>query len=352
MKKTGYLGLSLFLMLALAAPAISQGPPPQAKTRAEYDAYMAVFNEKDPQKKAELGEKFLVDYKTSDFVKDANLIVVRAWALAKNCNKLMEAADRLAGVAGATNDNKANAYIEAMNCSQEANNFPKIVEYGDKILALDPNNLNALIVLATMLPERLPADEAGKTAALRKAEGHATKALGNLTGMAKPAGIDDAAWNQFKSGTLGQLHGSMGLIHLTRMDYEKSISSYEEALKHTPKDWISRFRLGLAISSQIPSKSEAMVEAINEENRLKREKGDQVLIEEQAAKGQGLAELIRQLRDQAIDQLATAVAIGGDQAKPAKDQLEKLWKSKNGESLEGLDAFINQKKTEVASLRD
>jgi len=350
MKKTGYLGISLLLILALGAPGYSQTPPPQAKTRAEYDAYMAVFTEKDPQKKAELGEKFLADYKTSDFLKDANLIVVRAYAMSKNCPKLMEAADRLAGVAGATPDNKVNGYIEAMNCAQETNNFPKIVEYGDKILGIDANNLNAQIVLATMLPERLPTDDAGKNAALTKAEGLANKALANLGGMTKPAGIDDAGWNQFKASTNGTLHGVLGLVHLTRMDYEKAVTSYQEAIKHTPKDWISRFRLGLAYSSQMPAKSAAMVEAINEENRLKREKGDQILIDEWAAKGAGLTELIRQLRDQAIEQLAIGVAIGGTPAKPAQAELERLWKNKNNDTLDGLDAFIAQKKSEVSSL--
>jgi len=60
MRRTGYLGLSMsiVLVLALAAaalPGFGQAAPakqPQAKTQAEYNAYKALYDEQNPQKKA------------------------------------------------------------------------------------------------------------------------------------------------------------------------------------------------------------------------------------------------------------------------------------------------------------
>jgi len=74
MKRTGYQGLSvsIVLVLALVAAALpgfgqaAQSKQPQAKTQAEYNAYKALYDEQNPQKKAELGEKFLTDFKESD----------------------------------------------------------------------------------------------------------------------------------------------------------------------------------------------------------------------------------------------------------------------------------------------
>ena len=52
-------------------------------------------------------------------------------------------------------------------------------------------------------------------------------------------------------------------------------------------------------------------------------------------------------RDRAIDELALAVAIGGVAGAPAREQLEKLYKVKNNDSLEGLDQLIAQKKAQL-----
>ena len=59
MRRTGYLGVSLILLLALTVPALpsfAQAQQPQLKTQPEYNGYVAIFNEKDPVKKAALAE--------------------------------------------------------------------------------------------------------------------------------------------------------------------------------------------------------------------------------------------------------------------------------------------------------
>src|ERR1700730_12089668 len=99
MRRTGYPGVSLLLILILAAsalPGFSQAPAaqakaPQAKTQAEYDAYKALFDEKDRKKKGDGWEKFIASpaLKESDFILNPHRMIITAYAADKNWAKVI-----------------------------------------------------------------------------------------------------------------------------------------------------------------------------------------------------------------------------------------------------------------------
>src|SRR5215475_7601267 len=109
MKRTGYLGLSMsiVLVMALAVAALpgfgqaAQAKQPQAKSTAEYNAYKALYDEQNPAKKAELGEKFLTDFKESDFIANTYTMIIGAYTKAQNWAKVIDAGDRAAASPGA-----------------------------------------------------------------------------------------------------------------------------------------------------------------------------------------------------------------------------------------------------------
>src|SRR5919108_1685358 len=117
MKRTGYVGMSMsiVLLVALAVAALpgfgqaapTQAKQPQAKTQAEYNAYKALYDEQNPQKKAELGEKFLTDFKESDFIANTYTMIIGAYTRAQNWAKVMDSAERT--VASPVADNKMKA---------------------------------------------------------------------------------------------------------------------------------------------------------------------------------------------------------------------------------------------------
>jgi tetratricopeptide (TPR) repeat protein len=345
MKRTVYVGLSLLLITALAMPgfaqqaaAAGQAKAPQAKTTAEYNAYNALYMEKDPKKKAELGEKFIVDFKDSDFITPSHRMIIGGYRDSQNWNKVLESADRAAALPNADATLKGFAYGTAMQAAQQMNNFEKIVEYGEKVLGLAPNDPNALLTLSSLIPERLPTDAAAKTAALDKAANYANKAatvIEGLAGQLQPAQ---------KAEIEGQIHSTLGFIALNRQDYPKSVSEYEIALKSTPKDPVAHFRIGLAFQFLAAAASKDTVNAINALNAAKTARAAQPEVDELEAKRQFTQDDFTMKRDRAIDELATAVAIGGVVAQPARQALETLWKGKNNDTLEGLDAFIQSKK--------
>jgi tetratricopeptide (TPR) repeat protein len=353
MRRTGYLGVSLLLILVFAifalqgfgqaAPA-AQARQPQAKTTAEYNAYKALYDEQNPQKKAELGEKFLTDFKESDFISNTYTMIIGAYIKAQNWAKAIDAADRAAAAPGADDKLKAYAFANAMIAAQNTNNLDKVITYGEKVLAIDPNDLNTMIVLSAVIPAKLPADEAGKKAALDKAAALATKALAGVEPMlAKADAQSKAQLVQIE----GNLHSTLGLIAYNRPDYNQSIQEYELAIKSTPKDDVAHFYLGLDFQALAAQASRDYQAAVKAENDAKAARADQPTVDELAAKRGGLEEDVRKYRDRAIDEFAIATVLGGQVGPQAKDALTKLWTSKN-DNTDGLEEFIAQKKQQVS----
>jgi tetratricopeptide (TPR) repeat protein len=341
MKRTAFLGISLLLVLGLvisAVPSFAQ----KLNTRPEYDAYMAAFNEKDPVKKAAAAEKFIADFKDSDPVAIANsyTMAVQGYTGAKNWAKVMEVADRAVAWSGADNKLKSYAWANAMVAAQNLNDVDKVVSYGEKVLTINPNDVNTLLILATAIPTKLPADAAAKTAALDKADGYATKALAGIQGMMAQA---DPALKQQLTTAEGSLYATKGLVAYNKQDYNKSIQEYDEAVKRTPKDDVSHYYLASNYQMLQSAAVKEYTAAVEEENKAKAARADQPTIDELSAKSKGLEDEVRKLRDKAIDEFAISAGIGGPVAAQAKAALEKMWTTKN-DTTAGMDEFINSKK--------
>jgi tetratricopeptide (TPR) repeat protein len=340
MTRIGYLGSSLFLIAAFALNGLSQAKQPQIRSQAEYGAYMAMFNEQDAQKKAALGEKFLTDYNDSDFVPQTYRAIIGAYAKSQNWAKVMETADRAASNTASDNTLKAFAYGNAMLAAQNTNNVEKVVSYGEKVLAIAPDDLDTMMVVSAAIPTKLPSDEAGKKAALDKANGLATKALSVLQpAIAQAPAAQKPAMIQAE----GQLHATLGLVAYNRPDYKKAIDEYEAAVKGTPKDDLARYYLGASYSALTAQASKDFQGAFKAWNDAKTSRADQPTIDELDARQQGLANDIKTYRDRAIEEFATAVAIGGPVAQQARGELTKLWTAKN-DNTNGMEEFIAQRK--------
>jgi hypothetical protein len=159
----------------------------------------------------------------------------------------------------------------------------------------------------------------------------------------KPMGTADAEWNSVQA----QANSTLGMALVLQAKYEDSIPVLEAALKLNKKDDQSHYNLGLAYSNQLPQSQRAALDAFNAENAAKRARKDQFEIDELAAIASARQGEFNTKRDMAIEAFGKAVAVAGPYSPPARQQLERLWKQKNNESLDGLEAYIAQKKTEL-----
>jgi hypothetical protein len=347
MKRTGYLGLPLLLILVLAVSALpgysqaAQAKQPQIKTQAEFTAYTALYNEKDPAKKAELGEKFLTDFKESEMIPNAYRMTLGGYAATNNWAKVMDAADRAAAWSGADNTLKEIAYTNAMIAAQNTNNADKILSYGEKVLALNPTSLQALLLVSGAIPVKYPNDKAQ----LDKAAELATKALAGIQPMLAKASDADKKQLVPIDGTL---HGTLGLVAFNNKDYAKSIQEYQLAIKDNMKDDAAHFYLAYDYLGLMANASKDYQAAFKAESDAIAAKADQPTIDDLKARTAGTIEELKKQQDKAIDELAIAAAIGGPVAAQAKTELTKQWMNKNN-NTDGMEQFINDKKGQLGN---
>ena len=150
MRRTGHLGLSLLLILVLAfrrcQASVRRPRPrqPQAKTQPEYNAYIAAISTKRIRRKKRSWAKSSLPISRNPI----SFPTRTRWSSAdtpqrSNWAKVMDAADRAAALPGADNKLKEYAYTNAMIAAQNQNNVDKLLSYGDKVLAVNPNSLQA-----------------------------------------------------------------------------------------------------------------------------------------------------------------------------------------------------------------
>src|SRR5512143_1635555 len=124
-------GLLVTIFLTSTA-AFSAGQGSVWKSQDEYNAFTAMNNEKDNQKKVALAEAFLQKFPDS-------------------------------GV-------KNYVYVAMMNAYQQLNDAPKAIETAKKLLEIDANNLDALRYLSFAFPFTFKPDSADAATELSRAE--------------------------------------------------------------------------------------------------------------------------------------------------------------------------------------
>ena len=346
MRPSGYLTICLFLVVILAVftlPVFAQArqaKAPQIKTQPEFDAYNACFKEKDLAKKADLCEKFVDDFKDSELLVDGYKLILQSYSQSHNWKLLMDAADRAVALQGADSNLKSYAYERAMIAAQNSNDRDKCVTYGDKVLAIDADNLNVLLTVSTIIAQQYASD----ATQLQRAGDMARKAL-----LMVASRMDKAAPQEKPQFVLvdGTLHETLGLVSYHQKDYRKSIQEFQSAVKDNVKDDGSHFYMAYDYINLIvqASQENRRRSSQNKMRKLLRQIS-QPLMSLVGAKRPSFEDDIRKYRNTMIDELAIAVAINGPYAVQAKRELTKQWTAKN-KSAAGLDEFVNQKKTQI-----
>src|SRR5262245_3441988 len=108
MKRTAFLGYTLLLMVLFI--------PHRVWAQADVDAYTAFYAEGDAQKKAAMGEKFITDFKTSQYTDAVFRTIVPIYVKSSNWPKVLDLVGKLEQLVPAmTPQNKAVMYSQGMN---------------------------------------------------------------------------------------------------------------------------------------------------------------------------------------------------------------------------------------------
>ena len=206
--------------LTLDAPA-----PVNAEEDVAYKAFQAV-NPSDAAKKVETGEAFLLKYPESRY--------------------------------------KSPVYGSLTYAYLQAGNTQKMQEYGEKEIALVPNDVSTLALLGQTLPRTLrgSASEPAAVQVLAKAEQFSKQAIEITPTLPKPENLTDEAFTSAKNQTLAMAHSGLGLVYVRRGKNAEAIPELEQAVKIDPNpDPVNYYLLGMA--NKITSHFDDAVTAFN-----------------------------------------------------------------------------------------
>jgi tetratricopeptide (TPR) repeat protein len=188
-------------------------PPVSAEEDAAFKAFQGV-PPTDSNKKIELGEAFLQKYPETRY--------------------------------------KSSIYGPLAYAYVQAGQVQKMQEYGEKEIALVPNDVSTLALMAQTLPRsiRSTTSPAEAVQLLAKAERYSKQAIEITPTIPKPANLTDEAFASAKNQALAMAHSGLGLVYVRRGKNAEAITELDEAVKIDPNpDPVNYYLLGMANKS-------------------------------------------------------------------------------------------------------
>lgn len=128
----------------------------------------------------------------------------------------------------------------------------KMQEYGEKEVALVPNDVSTLALLGQTLPRSIHQGISQTEAAqlLEKGEKYSKQAIEITPTIQKPANLTDEAFAAAKNQNLAMAHSGLGLVYIRRGKNAEAITELDEAVKVDPNpDPVNYYLLGMANKS-------------------------------------------------------------------------------------------------------
>ena len=215
---------ALCLAIGGASSALAQAPAgqdaaagQQKYTMAEYNAYQACAAEKNPQAQIKCLDDFVAKYPNS-----ALLIYI---------------------------------YPLYFNAYSQVKNWPKVIEYSDKLLALQdkvepPVRYQAYFARAYAYTNMGNTPEAQAQAP--KACEAAKAGLKTLNDLKKPDNMSEEDFNKGKQQPTTLFNYTIAQCSMAQKDYQAAIDAYKAVLEKNPDDAITAYKIGQAYMAMNP----------------------------------------------------------------------------------------------------
>lgn len=144
-------------------------------------------------------------------------------------------------------DYKPMLLTMGMEITQAKGDSAKSSIYADRLIEVDPNNIEARILQAETIVGHTRENDLDKEQSLKKAEDLATKGLDLLkNASAPPPGMDPAKWPEQKKQYESEAHDAMGQASDLRKNYPEAIKHFQAALAAQPTNATATARLAKA----------------------------------------------------------------------------------------------------------
>lgn len=198
------------------ATAAPQGKrPPQAKTQPEFDAWKAATANTDAAAAEKAADDFASKFPDSEV--------------------------------------RVLLYQNAMRLYQSANNAEKTETMGRKVLSLDGDNPEALVIVAEVIAERTRDSDIDKDQRFGEATSMAQKATQTVdTDISVPAGTPQEKIDAYKSLLRSNAYSILGTIEFKKENYPAAQESLQKSIDAFPSnpDPVVILRLALSLDKQ------------------------------------------------------------------------------------------------------
>ncbi|HYL84372.1 MAG TPA: tetratricopeptide repeat protein [Candidatus Angelobacter sp.] len=129
----------------------------------------------------------------------------------------------------------------------QTNQIPKMLEVGDKAVALTPTDLTTLAILSQTISRVTNGSTPNAGQQLAKAESYSKKAIEIAPTLPKPANLTDDAFTSAKNQALAAAHSGLALVYIKHGKNQEAIPELETSLKIDPSpDPVNYYLLGVA----------------------------------------------------------------------------------------------------------
>jgi hypothetical protein len=127
--------------------------------------------------------------------------------------------------------------------------LPKMYADSDKALALNPDDVNVLVLVGWVIPRKYDPNDLAAESQLAKAEKYEKHALEVLAALPKPANLTEEQFAKVKAEGESQAHSGLGLIYFRRQNYAESVEELKKStMDPTNQDPVDYYIMGMDLT--------------------------------------------------------------------------------------------------------
>jgi len=180
------------IMAALALLASFAMAQPKPKSKAEYDALMAIQNATDADARMAAIDNLLTKFADTEF--------------------------------------KSQVLLMAAATAQQKNDYEKMTVYAERTIEADPQNFQAMLMLAAGIAQHTREFDLDREEKLAKASKYAEQALAVIPAAPKPPQFTDEQWAGVKKDAAADGHAALAQCAVVRKKYDVAVQEYKTAL--------------------------------------------------------------------------------------------------------------------------
>jgi tetratricopeptide (TPR) repeat protein len=125
----------------------------------------------------------------------------------------------------------------------------KMYDAGEKALALNPNDVQVLVLVGWVLPHNYDPNDPNADRRLAQAEAYEKHALEILPSLQKPATLTDEQFNTAKAQDTSMAHSGLGLTYFRQQKPQDSLNELQQATSVGQPDPVDLFIMGIDLNS-------------------------------------------------------------------------------------------------------